>query len=434
MAALWVRRVVVTVVLIVLSATLLATVPGQQCIRWNSYLGSMLLASASEQQAFALQGEGGLTVAPERITREARYFAGQDSPEPEALVVDDQGNNYRLVSSDVPIPDADYRSPSNFYSRHITRDIPPDGIDNLGDYFPRQVYVADGQFAGNISLAQDPYDRSEVLESFTGQVDCSYSLENLPDNDVARLPREMDFEVRSDAGQGATEIKTLTLLDVRYEQTGTNTLGLPTSYSAHMTFRGSESWLQLHHYIVTAYYAGYIQSSVGQYVVVSHYELEKVPQSPTALPAEPVPAVPATTEPSVQPQSQLPNLVLAWAVAAVVVILAVAWLLVWLLFWRKNAALVQYTDGKSKTLLRRQLSVTAGETAFKIPSGIELYGSSKYSIELKPRLANQQGMLVVMWRDSIITRTELGASIEVTLASADSPEMLAVVAERLLGL
>jgi hypothetical protein len=376
-----------------------------------------------------------LEAVPASITREHRFLTGQEPQAPDATVVDGNGNSYHLVSSDVPVLDPAYRPVSGFYSRSITMDIVPEGINNLEDYFPRQMHIADGQFSGNIGLAQDPYDKVEVYEAFSGQVDCFYTLDGLPDNDVVRLPKQMDFEVRSDAGQDATEVKALALLDVRYELTSTNALGLPVSYSAHMTFRGSESWLQLHHYIVTAYYEGYVQSSVTQYLTVSHYELDKVPSPAATLTEVPAPTTPAVVDSQVvQQPSQLLSPELAWATATIIVVLALAWLLAWLLFWRKNAALVQQADGKGKVLLRRQISVTSGEAAFRIPDGLELYGQNSYSIELKPRLASQQGMLVAMWRGSVIARAELRPSINVSIAGVDSPEMLAVVTEKLLGL
>ena len=349
---------------------------------------------------------------PPRTIEVRHYFKdGEALPTIDKTIKDDAGNTYRLVSSTDPVLDESYSRPTQFYSYLITKDIPIDGIGRLDSYFSPDIFVEDGPFIGNINVAS--YDTTSVYEAFSGQVDRYLTIDGLPDNDVVRLPEYWDFEVSSSAAYGATQIKTLRLVSVEYVVTGANSLGLPTSYTAHLGYRGEESWLELHHYVVSAYYEGNIASSVGQYVVKSSYELvvEPVPVpapnsvlTSTSIPAPILDPAPPLTDPVI-------SINLALGLAAIVVVLALAWLLVWLLIFRKNAWLFRKANGNKEALLKRHINVTSNEATFEIPDDVNLHDQAQYSIVLRPLLANQQGELLVVWHDKIITKSELKTEI-----------------------
>ena len=372
------------------------------------------------------------SIAPESLEREYRFQDGQELPKIEETIVDEEGNRYRLVSSERPAADGSYDRPIQYYSWQDTKDIPLDGIDSLDWYFASNVYIEDGPFIGNIPLAASPYDVTYIYESFIGQVDRYYTIEGLPDNDAIRLPSQMDFTVSSDASQGATQIATLNLLSVDYEITGTNTLGLPNNYSAHLTYRGQETWLELHHYTVTAYYEGYVESNVGQYVIKSHYELIPEPV-PVTAPTIPVVSVSPTAKQELT-LVQMPNVSLSFGMATTVVVLVLAWLLLWLLLFRKNAKLVRLMGNDRRTLLRKHINVTAGEASLMVPDKVNLYDRAQYTVELKPRLANQQGELFVVWRGRIVAREELNPSIQIDMDSVVVDAVIGVVSETALSM
>jgi hypothetical protein len=371
--------------------------------------------------------------APEQVLRDLRYMASDVAPQPEETITIEDGTPYRLTSVSEPILDPSYAVPTRNYTQQVTKKIPLEGIDVLSEYFSAKLSIKDGAYVGSIGLSSNPYQIETVYESWSGQVDRQYEIENLPDNDVARLPVTMDFEVSSDAAPDATQTKRLALLDVRYEVKGTNSLGLPNNYKAYLTYRGEESWLELHHYIVTATYQGTVASSVPRYLITATYEPQR---APAVVPAPVAPVEPSKRlpEPEIPLDSSAFALPLALIIgAAVVVVLALGWLLLWLLLFRKNAQLVKEEDGRREVLIKKRLHVVDEVADFEVPDQIELYGRAQYSIELKPRLATQEGELLVIWRERIVAREPLGPCIVLNLADIDSISMLSIVTEEVLG-
>jgi len=364
--------------------------------------------------------------APQTIGREYRYQDGHELPVIEELITDESGNSYRLVSFDAPIEDPSYTRPTQSYTRQYTTDIPKDDIDNLGYYFAESFYIEDGPFIGNIPPSANPYYIIGIYEIFTGQVDRYHTIENLPDNDAIRIPIKMDFTVSSSEGPEATQTATLDLLSIEYEITGTNTLGLPNNYTAYLTYRGQESWLELLGYNVTAYYAGTIESNVEQYVIRCQYELivDTVVVTPPALPVNTI-TIPALDTALAQVGS--PNL--AFTVAAIVIVLVFAWLLVWFLLLRRNACLVRLADGNREVLQRRHIAVTDGEATFEVLDKIDLHDGAQYAVELKPRLAAQQGELLVTWRNRIVAREGLKATIQIDMRNIVVDSVIGVISE-----
>jgi hypothetical protein len=371
-------------------------------------------------------------MAEQPLVKEYRYLEGQEQPRIDEGIT--EGDiTYRLVSTEGPVFDAGYQRPTMFYSRQITKDIPLDGIDNLGLYFPSSVWIDEGGFQGSIGMAVEPYRIQNVYESWSGQVDRQHTIEGLPDNDVVRLPQTMDFTVSSDESMGAVQTKTLTLLDVRYEVMGTNPLGLPDTYRAYLTYRGSEDWLQLHHYVVAAYYAGDVAALASQYLVTATYE-PVVADVSVAAPVTPRADSRSIADDEV-PQSAATMSVSPALVASIVIgALVLLVLLWWLLVFYRNARLVREDVGHRKVVARRRVNVVAGEAVFRIPEEADLCDGAAYSLELSPRLAGKQGVITVIWRDQTIAREELRPTIALNALGLTNRDVMSAVAGAVLQL
>jgi len=386
---------------------------------------ALLVTGVLPVTAIAAETEAS-TDAPKIIEREYRFLDGQELPIIPETVVDERGNKYQLLSYSAPVADPSYARPTQSYTRQYSTDIPIDDIDNLSHYFAASFYIEDGPFIGSIPMAANPYYVVGIYEIFVGQVDRYLTIENLPDNDAIRIPTQMDFTVSSSDGIEATQTATLDLLFIEYEITGTNALGLPNNYTAYLTYRGQESWLELYGYNVTAHYAGTIESNVEQYLISSQYELVVEPVAPAVVI---VPGITPTIPAQVIAQMQPINLSFLFTAAVVVIVFVLVWLLIWFLLLRKNACLVRIVDEKRKVLLRRYLAVSAGEAAFVVPDEVDLYDRAKYVIELKPRLAAQQGELLVTWRDRIVARDTLKASIQIDTSTIVVDAVIGVISE-----
>jgi hypothetical protein len=103
-----------------------------------------------------------------------------------------------------------------------------------------------------------------------------------------------------------------------------------------------------------------------------------------------------------------------------------------MLLFRKNAQLVREEDGRREILIKKRLRVVDRTADFEVPDQIELYGRARYSIELKPWLASQEGELLVTWRERLIAREALGPCVALNLADIDSVGMLDIVTEEVL--
>jgi hypothetical protein len=399
---------------------------------WRSLLvfcSALLVISSHPVNALAAVEEAAPAAT---LEREIKFKEGDPTPEFDRTIIEEDGSEYRLVSVDDPIDDPSYIPNSKQYTQQKTIDIPKEDINKLNKYFPARVYIDDGYFSGYIGLAADPYDTINIYESFTGQVDKEHKIENLPDNDVSRLPKQKDFEVRSDAAHNATKKATLKLLSVEYEITGKTSLGLPNKYTAHLVFRGQESWLDIHHYNVTAGYEGEVLSTERHYVVRAQYELIEKPKPalPLTLVSEPIPPL-AINEPEV-PQLAQSIPLLAYVAGGLIIISALGLLVLWILMLRKNAALIRTIGDRQRVLARRRLNVVDGKAIFVVPNNIQVFSSANHAIELKPTLANTKGILVVEWQGKTIARDLLQPRVEIGISSIKDEAVLAAITEALI--
>jgi hypothetical protein len=174
------------------------------------------------------------------------------------------GKTFELIDTDEAKEDTTVEQAASSFTRKQTKEIPKEDIDNLSTYFQATWPIAEGDFSGRISIVEDEYDIVPVYEKLTGQVDKVHVFENLPDNDVLRIPKTYEFLIRSDEEYGKETQATLTLNDVVFSPPKKDHLGRPGSYSATCTYRGKETWLEIHHYVVSATYRGTITAANTQ--------------------------------------------------------------------------------------------------------------------------------------------------------------------------
>ncbi len=382
--------------------------------------------------------EANIKDVEKRITREKAIISGGAIPEFDQVIVTEDGNEYNLVYIDNPVDDSTYVPYIKKYEQKKTKDVPIKDINNLEKYFSKSINIKDGYYVGKISLAPNPFSKVEVYESFTGQVDKTHIIEDLPDNDVSRLPKKKTFEVSSDEYYGATKSAVLKLLSVEYEVTGTNSLGLPNKYTAHLTFRGQQSWLEPHHYSVTAKYEGEVVSSEQRRVVEAHYELVSVDPVISEPVIEEVPDIQPPTVPTVinvvEPPEEPTNIFPAIASAGIVIISAIGLILFWLLYWIKNAVLIKTLNTTVKVIARKRLEVIDGQATFKVPDHVEVFDEAIYEIKLKPSLANKEGVLVVEWRGVVIATEALKRKIQIGRSIITDEAVLAAITEEILDM
>jgi hypothetical protein len=279
---------------------------------------------------------------------------------------------------------------SKGYIKNIQRTVSIADINRLDQIIPQTIDVNDVGYKGKASLDPDnPYTIEGIYEPREAQIDKLLVLEGLPDNDAVRLEQNKSFTVRSKEAPDATIEKELELADAGFEISKISSLGLPVEYTANLTYRGTEDYLLLTAYKVTAHYLGTEVPAAQQEIVIPKIE---VPLIGTFAAAE-------------------TPLFLAAAAAGVVIILA--GLLFWLLVLRKNLRFMRGAGAGSELLFRRQVKIINGIGSVEIPANINIADGAQYQFVLKPSLAKQEGYLVVSWCNRVISQELLAEQISV---------------------
>jgi hypothetical protein len=151
---------------------------------------------------------------------------------------------------------------------------------------------------GNVSL-------QPTLASVEQQIDKTEVIENLPTNDVEYLPQTREYEIQSDAYEGAVTKGALNRAGVEFKLMGYDEYGLPDNYTAIVTYRGVETYLEPRYYNAEATYTTNTTNTVPSYVIVAEYEPnETVTVKPPIMPTVTSAAVSAGTT-SENPQAAL---------------------------------------------------------------------------------------------------------------------------------
>ena len=124
-------------------------------------------------------------------------------------------------------------------------------------FFPASAYAESDK-----TTAQQEYTYREgesptpVYGTGKRQVDRVEIIENLPDNDVERLPRLMAYSDTKGRGPGAGADGELVIAEVRYIPTGWDEDGIPNNYTACVYYRGEEAYSAVLYYEAVATHTG----------------------------------------------------------------------------------------------------------------------------------------------------------------------------------
>ncbi|MDR0308527.1 MAG: hypothetical protein LBH87_01180 [Coriobacteriales bacterium] len=343
------------------------------------------------------------------ITKEMSFLEGTACPTFAAEIVED-GRTYALDEVSAPILDRAYQPTSKTFTKWNELAIYPEELDSLDSQLPTSQAIEDGQYIGEIPRTD--YQIEPFYQSFTGQVDRTITVERLSSNDVSQIPLTQEFEVRSDQGPNATQTKTLKLLDVRFVPNRSSDNERPATWNATCVYRGEESWLDIHHYKVTAVYSGSINSNVDRFRVTANYS--EVAPAPVIPETDSGPAQTLTSNPQapIEPAAvQGINLPLLIAVGASVFVILVGAVLAWLFAFRHNIQLLESIGGRERCICRKRIQVVNGKAHFALPEDLQIY-SKQYSLILKPSLVDKNGVLSVSYRDRVILETAFSRLID----------------------
>lgn len=330
------------------------------------------------------------------LTVRQTYLEGADAPVLPVAIT--QGGQKYVRAGEVTMStDTDYVRPLEHFTATRFAEVPPEDRENLFAYFPPRVAIDEGDFAGEIALdASQPFLVTERYEEFSGQVDRTIVFEGLADNNVDRIPPAQDFSVRSAEAPDATQIKTLKVVHVDIVPVAIDSLGLPSAYSATVTYRGQEEYLVLHHYDVVANYAGDIVSSKEQFV----QEVTYLPVYETA----PFVSLSEPTMPLAGPLAQATVTILAAGALVVVVYFFVVYLRAFKIGSRTE-------DGHYKIIRRVALKRTKDTYSVHIPADIVLSYDSGIVGVLPARYQYQKRNIVVHQGDALIYSGKVLAEI-----------------------
>lgn len=192
---------------------------------------------------------------PLTVVRSQTYWesAGAQSVEWPQETQDDTGL-WRLVEVHAPVVDPDWKRPSE--TRQVSKSVTVASSEaqSAADSFEESVEFQEEGFSGVLERAE--VSSSPCYEVRTRQVDRLVTLPQLPVNDVAQLPRTMDFEVTTAETLSSTGMKALALSDVSWSVSATDELGVPTSYTALCNYRGTEDYLVVPSYEVSCTWSG----------------------------------------------------------------------------------------------------------------------------------------------------------------------------------
>ena len=181
-------------------------------------------------------------------TREFTYREGETPDIPDSIIQFGQ----TLVLASVSSPVANKSLPqtrTHTYSVSTT-------------YTPDQL----AQAPSNVTL-------TPVYGEGKRQVDRKETIRNLPNNDVEKLPKRKTYTDTDGRGPGAAVNGDLALAEVRYEVTGLDTDGLPNKYSAHVVYRGEETFTNLLYYTAEEIFTRDVaEGGETLYTVVATYE------------------------------------------------------------------------------------------------------------------------------------------------------------------
>jgi len=358
--------------------------------------------------ALLLITPGAQAWAAGEVLIEREYEANGEEPTFDEFIVID-GVRYELGEITAPVR-ADESLPSGMrIVREMTINVerePFESSEGARAFFPSGQAINEAGYVGSLGLVDVSVTESKkVTESL---IERAVDFTGLPSNDVSVIPLTYDFEVASAEGPEMTVLVTFDRLSVEFELTSSG--GREPVYTAHVLFRGLEHNVVTDYYTLHARYEGAVSLVNDTMVVTASYSEVPVADVVEAVPlvqAAPSLIIPEPAAPLAVQSTDLYTTI----VAGLLVVLVLAFLLALLYLLSRNARLVD-TD-TNKVVARRRVKVISGQALFVIPEKIDLEAGQSFIILLKPQVAAQEGVLVVVWRGRSFNAGHLETRIDV---------------------
>ena len=165
------------------------------------------------------------------VTREYTYKEGEAPNIPETI--NQFGQVFTLVSVSEPVESVTLPD-TRTYTYSVSRTYTPDQLS---------------QVPPNVQL-------TPVYGEGRRQVDRNEKISGLSNNDVDKLPQRKTYSDTNGRGPGAGADGELVLAEVKYETAGVDEYGIPKKYTAHLVYRGEETYSQLLYYTAVVTYTG----------------------------------------------------------------------------------------------------------------------------------------------------------------------------------
>jgi hypothetical protein len=157
----------------------------------------------------------------------------------------------------------------------------PSDLDKTMSSFPDTWEIDTEEASGNILRESVTYTAQDALRSW--EVNATQTYTSLPTNDVDQISSEISY-TNPETGNTLT----LALASISWEVTGYDERGRANSYTANCIYRGEDSSVVTDHYVVTATWAGEVESKtpVITYEATLTYEAPATVATPTTEPAQ----------------------------------------------------------------------------------------------------------------------------------------------------
>ena len=268
----------------------------------------------------------------------------------------------------------------------------PNALDATIASFSDTWTIDTDEASGSIPKEGVSYTAQEARRSW--EVNATQTYTGLPTNDVDQIAAEISYN-NPDTGNDLT----LALASISWDVTGYDARGRANSYTANCIYRGEDSDVVVDHYVVTATWAGQVDSKTP----VITYEATLIYAAPET---ETAPAIEVETEVQSQPFNWLPVAVGVAAAAGFSGLLGAYW-------HRSRFRIVKREQDVEKTVARVAIKKKEGTLEVVIPSSVAIETPGRF-IGYMPRKWVKRGWpCKVMKADgSVITEGKTQATYD----------------------
>ena len=190
------------------------------------------------------------------------------NPQAFESLVDSAGQLFSVSIAGAAPPASDYQTQTVTAELKVEKDMDARFLDDEEAIMKQLGIARDHSERGHRgTLSLERVEVTPVLEVHSRKVNRSKEFRGLPTNDLAQLPQVEIFELRSKDALDEMADASLQAAEWQWSVEEHDEHNLPTSYTAQVTFRGEEKWLDYSHLEVTAHYSGELSKQVPVPVV-----------------------------------------------------------------------------------------------------------------------------------------------------------------------